>query len=154
MIENNNEPHILLVEDDQSQADLMMLGLRSDGGGFTIDHVVDGVEAMAYIRKQDSYAGAPTPDVVFLDLNLPRLSGLEVLEQVKADPNLQQIPVVILSTSENESDLMNAYARGVNSYVKKPVGFDRFQQMCKDLRQFWTVRNMSPRQQQEERKAA
>ena len=154
MIENNNEPHILLVEDDQSQADLMMLGLRSDGGGFTIDQVVDGVEAMAYIRKQDSYAGAPTPDVVFLDLNLPRLSGLEVLEQVKADPNLQQIPVVILSTSENESDLMNAYVRGVNSYVKKPVGFDRFQQMCKDLRQFWTVRNMPPRQHQAERTAA
>lgn len=154
MTENNRTPHILLVEDDQSQADLMMMGLESAGGGFTIGHVLDGVEAMEYVRKEGAHAGAPTPDVIFLDLNLPRLSGLEVLEQLKGDPIHCRIPVVILSTSENESDLMQAYTHGVNSYVNKPVGFENFQQMCRDLRQFWTRRNLPPVREGADRKAA
>lgn len=154
MSTNNRIPHILLVEDDQSQADLMMMGLESAGGGFTIAHAIDGIDAMAYVRKQGGYAGEPTPDVIFLDLNLPRLSGIEVLTQLKGDSALSRIPVVILSTSESESDRMMAYAQGANSYVKKPVGFESFQQMCRDLWQFWTKRNLPPVRDEAHRRAA
>jgi len=144
MNETPNQPHLLLVEDDPAQADLVRMGLDSSCGGFSIDHVLDGEAALAYLRQEKPYAGSPRPDVVFLDLNLPRISGIEVLQQIKRDASLCMIPIVVLSTSESDNDRSAAYAHGVNSYVKKPVGFENFQQMCQDLRQYWMSRNLPP----------
>lgn len=110
----------------------------------SIDRVADGVEAMAYLRREGIYADAPTPDVILLDLKLPKLDGHEVLERIKSSQALRSIPVVILTTSNNESDLAAAYARHANSYLTKPVDFQQFQQMVRDLKLYWTVWNQPP----------
>jgi CheY-like chemotaxis protein len=101
-------------------------------------HVVeDGVEAMAYLRHQGEYATATRPDLVLLDLNLPRKNGREVLVEIKSDPALKSIPVVVLTTSQSESDVLEAYDHYANCYIVKPVGFENFLEALKTIRQFW-----------------
>jgi CheY-like chemotaxis protein len=91
-----------------------------------LHHVADGVEAMAFLRQEDGYAGSPRPDLILLDLNLPRMDGRQVLEQVKGDPHLRAIPIVVLTTSDADEDILRSYELHANAYVTKPVDFDRF----------------------------
>jgi hypothetical protein len=134
----------LLVEDDDSHALLFTRVMERYVVAKTIDRVGDGVEALAYLRQEGQYRDRPTPDVVFLDLKLPRLDGLEALEQIKTDDALLSIPIVMLTTSDAESDRATAYAHHVNSYVVKPADFEEFQQMVRDLGFYWGMWNCRP----------
>lgn len=131
------EVEILLVEDNP--ADVLMT--RSAFEDFKIAntlHVVeDGVEAMAYLRQEGEFAGAPRPDLIMLDLNLPRKNGREVLAELKADPALRNIPVVVLTTSRSEQDVLQAYDLHANSYIVKPVGFVNFVEAIKSIKNYW-----------------
>ncbi|MEX2303015.1 MAG: response regulator [Bryobacterales bacterium] len=138
------EVRFLLVEDDDSHALLFTRVLHRFLGATRIDRVGDGVEALAYLRQEGQYNDRPRPDVVFLDLKLPRLDGLEALEQIKNDPSLLAIPIVMLTTSDAESDRATAYARHVNSYVLKPADFEQFQHMVRDLGFYWGTWNCRP----------
>ena len=101
-------------------------------------HVVnDGTEAMAFLRQEGEYAGRPRPDLVLLDLNLPKMDGREVLEAIKSDPDLASIPVVVLTTSENEDDVLRSYSLHANAYVTKPVDFERFIEVVRQIDDFF-----------------
>ena len=102
-----------------------------------ITHVEDGVEAMALLRRAGKYADAPRPDLILLDLNLPRKSGREVLAEVKQDPELRRIPVVVMTSSDDEKDILAAYNLHVNCYVTKPVDLDQFIGVVKSIEHFW-----------------
>ena len=118
---------VLLVEDDP--ADVLMTREALDGNGdHTLSVIPDGTEAMAYLRKQGPYGQAPTPNLILLDLNLPKRSGREVLADLKDDPHLRVIPVVVLTTSTAEDDIIASYRLHANAYVIKPVDFDQFTQ--------------------------
>jgi chemotaxis family two-component system response regulator Rcp1 len=128
---------ILLVED--SPVDVLIT--REAFAEFkilnTLHVVEDGVEALAFLRREGKYADAPRPDMILLDLNLPRKNGREVLAEIKADPKLKSIPVAILTTSHSEQDVLQAYDSYANCYIVKPVGFENFVEAMKSIRQFW-----------------
>lgn len=132
-----NHIDILLVED--SPADVLIT--REAFAEFKIVNtlyvVEDGVEAMAFLNQDGKYASVPRPDLILLDLNLPRKNGREVLAEIKTDPKLKSIPVVILTTSHSEQDVLEAYDQHANCYIVKPVGFDNFVEAMKTIRQFW-----------------
>jgi CheY-like chemotaxis protein len=128
---------ILLVEDSPSDADLTEEAL-SDGKVLNHLHwVEDGVEALAFLRRQGKYTKAPRPDLILLDLNLPKKDGREVLAQIKADPSLKLIPVVILSTSAAERDILKTYELNANCYVTKPIDLEQFISVVKLIEEFW-----------------
>ncbi|MEW6498464.1 MAG: response regulator [Cyanobacteriota bacterium] len=128
---------ILLVEDSPSDADLTEEAL-SDGKVLNNLHwVEDGVEALAFLRRQGKYANAPRPDLILLDLNLPKKDGREVLAQIKADPSLRLIPVVVLTTSAAERDILNTYELNANCYVTKPIDLEQFISVVKLIEMFW-----------------
>lgn len=128
---------ILLVED--SPVDVLIT--REAFNEFKIInelHVVeDGVEALAFLNKEGKYASVPRPDLILLDLNLPRMNGRELLAEIKADPRFKTIPVVVLTTSHSEQDILQAYDQHANCYIVKPVGFVNFVEAMKSIRQFW-----------------
>jgi two-component system, chemotaxis family, response regulator Rcp1 len=128
---------ILLVED--SPADVLITReAMAEARLLNNIHVAeDGVEALAFLRRQGVHAGAPRPDLILLDLNLPRRSGREVLADIKADPELKSIPVVVLTTSSAEEDILRSYDLHANCYVVKPVEFDSFVKAVQSIRQFW-----------------
>jgi CheY-like chemotaxis protein len=128
---------ILLVEDQPDDADLTIDALRDARVRNRITHVEDGVEAMAFLRRQGQYADAPRPDLILLDLNLPRKNGREVLAEVKQDPDLRRIPVVVMTSSDDEKDILAAYNLYVNCYVTKPVDLDQFISVVKSIEHFW-----------------
>jgi two-component system, chemotaxis family, response regulator Rcp1 len=128
---------ILLVEDNPADAELTRIALRKGKLKVDLDHVVDGVEALAFLRKQGDYEDALTPDLVLLDLNLPRKSGHEVLAEVRTDPALEHMPVVILTTSETEEDILESYRSKANCYVTKPLEAASFQQIVGAVEEFW-----------------
>ena len=132
-----NHIDILLVED--SPADVLIT--REAFAEFKIVNtlyvVEDGVEAMAFLNQDGKYASVPRPDLILLDLNLPRKNGREVLAEVKNDPRLKNIPVVILTTSHSEQDVLEAYDQHANCYIVKPVGFENFVEAVKTIHQFW-----------------
>ncbi len=128
---------ILLVEDNPDDADLTIDALRDGRVRNHITHVEDGVEAMAFLRREGRYAGAPRPDLILLDLHMPRMNGREVLAEVKQDPDLRRIPVVIMTTSADEKDVTAAYNLHVNCYVTKPVDLDQFIGVVKSIEHFW-----------------
>jgi len=135
---DRGEPiEILLVEDNPDDADLTIDALRNGRVRNRITHVEDGVEAISFLRRQGSHANAPRPDLILLDLNLPRKSGREVLAEVKLDPDLRRIPVVIMTSSDDEKDILAAYNLYVNCYVTKPVDLDQFIGVVKSIEQFW-----------------
>jgi hypothetical protein len=135
----------LLVEDDDSHAVLFTRVMERYLPAPAIERVADGIEALAYLHHEGRYLDRPKPDVVFLDLKLPRLDGLETLERIKNDDSLQTIPVVMLTTSDAESDRATAYARHVNSYVVKPADYEQFQLMVRDLGSYWGTWNCGSR---------
>ncbi|MCL5099056.1 MAG: response regulator [Candidatus Omnitrophica bacterium] len=128
---------ILLVEDSPSDAELTIEALKEAKVFNRLSLVEDGVEAMAFLRRQGPYANAPQPDLIMLDLNLPRKDGREVLAELKADPDLRQIPVVVLTTSKAEQDVLRAYELHANCYITKPVDFRQFMSVVKAIEDFW-----------------
>ena len=136
-VKNIKHIDILLVED--SPADVLITREAfAEFKIFNILHVVeDGVEAMAFLNQDGKYASVPRPDLILLDLNLPRKNGREVLAEIKNEPRLKNIPVVVLTTSHSESDVLEAYDQHANCYIVKPVGFDNFVDAMKTIRQFW-----------------
>jgi chemotaxis family two-component system response regulator Rcp1 len=128
---------ILLVEDNPGDVRLTREALRDAKVRNNVSVAADGVEAMAFLRKQGSHAQAPRPDLIFLDLNLPRKSGREVLEEIKGDEALQHIPVVILTTSQAERDILESYRLRANAYVTKPVDLEQFLKVVGAIEQFW-----------------
>lgn len=133
--------HFLLVEDDDDHAELVLMALRDNRVANTVDRVADGEEALHYLRRESGHEESKRPDVILLDLKLPKIDGLTVLETIKNDDLLRAIPVVILTTSTNEHDLEMAYKNHANSYVTKPVDFQKFHQMMMDLNYYWTAWN-------------
>lgn len=128
---------ILLVEDSPSDADLTEEAL-SDGKVLNNLHwVEDGVEALAFLRRQGKYADAPRPDLILLDLNLPKKDGRDVLAQIKADPSLKLIPVIVLTTSAAERDIFKTYELNANCYVTKPIDLEQFISVVKLIETFW-----------------
>jgi CheY-like chemotaxis protein len=137
-IENGNRAvEILLVEDNPGDARLTIEAMREAKLGNHVNVVEDGVEAMAYLRREGRYSEMPRPDLILLDLNLPRKDGREVLAEVKTDPALKRIPVVILTTSRAEEDVLRAYDLHANCFVSKPVGLEQFMQVIRQIDEFW-----------------
>jgi CheY-like chemotaxis protein len=128
---------ILLVEDSPSDADLTVEAL-SDGKVINNLHwVEDGVQALAFLRRQGKYSDAPRPDLILLDLNLPKKDGRQVLAEIKADPQLKLIPVVVLTTSAAERDILKIYELNGNCYVTKPIDLEQFMNVVKLIEMFW-----------------
>lgn len=128
---------ILLVEDSPSDALLTREALKESQLPADPHHVNDGVEAMAFLKREGQFADQPRPDLILLDLNLPRKNGIEVLQEIKSSPDLSSIPVVILTTSKAEEDIVKAYQLHVNCYIIKPVDFDQFSAAVRSIEEFW-----------------
>jgi two-component system response regulator len=141
---------ILLVEDSPSDALLTREALRGSKLLNTIHLVDNGVDAIAFLRREGAYAHVPRPDLILLDLNLPKMDGREVLEEIKADDDLRIIPVVVLTSSEAESDILKSYSLHANCYVSKPVEFDKFVTVVRSIREFWFAVVTLPPQQHTE----
>jgi len=128
---------ILLAEDSESDAMLTREALR-EGKVLNRLHVVyDGVEAMQFLRREPPFEDAPTPDLVLLDIHMPRKDGVEVLREVKADPRLKRIPVVVLTTSDDPEEVQRAYDIHANCYITKPVDLDQFLHVIRQIESFW-----------------
>jgi len=133
--------HFLLVEDNNAHAKLIMIQFMDLRDDIILDRVTDGEAALDYIFRRGKYADRPRPDVILLDLNLPKIDGHEVLRQIKEHHEVRAIPVVVLTTSQAEADTREAYRHHVNSYLVKPIDFNQFKQMMKDLSRYWTAWN-------------
>jgi two-component system, chemotaxis family, response regulator Rcp1 len=128
---------ILLVEDNPGDARLTREALAHSKVKNNLHHAKDGEEAIAFLRRQGPYADAPTPDLVLLDLNLPRRDGREVLEDIKNDPALMTIPVVILTSSQAEEDILRSYRLHANCFITKPVDLEQLTKVVQGIEQFW-----------------
>ncbi len=135
--ETSKAVEILLVEDNQGDVDLLKEALNEAKVRNVLHVVYDGVDAMKFLRGEDKYEDVPCPDIILLDLNLPRKSGREVLDEIKSDPKLKIIPVVILTSSMEEEDICRSYQMHANCYVTKPVDFERFTHVVKSIEDFW-----------------
>ena len=128
---------ILLVEDDAGDIDLTKEALEDSKLHFNLNVARDGVEAIAYLNREGRYADCPQPDLILLDLNLPRKNGREVLQDIKSNDNLKFIPVVVLTTSDTDEDVLNSYGLGANCYVNKPLGMEEFTEIVRAIEDFW-----------------
>jgi CheY-like chemotaxis protein len=132
-----NPIEVLLVEDNPGDAQLTRIALSDGKMCVNLSLTEDGVDALAFLRKQGQYADAPRPDLILLDLNLPRKDGREVLAEIKADPSLKRIPVVVLTTSQSDTDILQAYELAANCFITKPVDFDQFVKIVQTIEDFW-----------------
>jgi len=145
-----NEPHeveILFVEDNPHEAELTIRGLRKHNLVNKLKHIDDGEEALDFIFSRGMYAArenSPNPKLIILDLKLPKVGGLEILRQLKQDERTRMIPVVVLTSSQEEKDVIESYRLGVNSYIVKPVNFETFGKAVADLGLYWVILNHSP----------
>jgi len=138
MITEHMRPiEILLVEDSPSDTELTLEALNDFKVHNHVSVVEDGVLAMQFLRRQGPYAQAPRPDLIMLDLNLPRKDGREVLADIKGDDNLKPIPVVVLTTSRAEQDILSVYQLNANCYINKPVDFNQFLEVVRSIESFW-----------------
>jgi CheY-like chemotaxis protein len=128
---------VLLVEDDPGDVLMTREAFEEHKVGNRLNVVSDGVDALAYLRKEEPYQSAVRPDLILLDLNLPKRDGREVLEEIKNDSSLRQIPVVVLTTSQADEDVLRSYQLHANAYVTKPVDFDRFVRVVKQIDEFF-----------------
>jgi CheY-like chemotaxis protein len=148
MVKLNGEPLvILLVEDNEAHAELVMRSMRDQRVANIIYHVLDGQQALDFLFHKGDFANAkksPRPNLVLLDLRLPRIDGLEVLKTIKDSPELKRIPVVILTSSDTESDIARSYDYHANSYVVKPLEFKTFTKLMEDLGFYWLGWNAPP----------
>lgn len=130
---------ILLVEDSPSDTELTQEALREAKVSNHLSTVEDGVQAMDFLRRRGVFSGAPRPDLIILDLNLPRKDGREVLAEIKEDPELKTTPVVVLTTSQAEQDVLQAYHLQANCYITKPVDFEHFLEAVRSIESFWLL---------------
>jgi chemotaxis family two-component system response regulator Rcp1 len=137
---------VLLVEDSPGDVRLTQEAFREANMSIRLHVASDGVEAMAFLRQEGDHAHAPRPDLILLDLNLPKMDGREVLAHIKADESLKKIPTVILTTSDAEVDIVKSYQLQANCYLSKPVQLDAFESLVKSINDFWLVRAKLPRQ--------
>lgn len=137
MIPDSRTMEILLVEDNPGDVRLTQEALRYGRLPVHLEVVPDGEAALSYLRRENGYGGAARPDLILLDLNLPKRDGRQVLEDVKSDPNLRQIPVVILTTSRAEQDIIGAYNLYANCYIQKPVDLNQFLEIVRAIEDFW-----------------
>lgn len=147
-MENLEAVEILLVEDNPQDAELTIRALRKQNLANRIHHVEDGAEALDYIFCRNKYASrnkSNSPKVVFLDLKLPKVNGLEVLQQIKDNPETKSLPVVMITSSKEDPDIRKAYELGVNSYVVKPVNFDDFLNAMSQTGLYWLLVNELPK---------
>jgi len=128
---------LLLVEDSEPDVRLTREALKEAKMWNNLWVVEDGVEAIEFLRRSGRYADSPRPDLILLDLNLPRKDGRQVLLEIKADPSLRRIPVVVLTTSRDEADVLHAYDLHANCYITKPVDFNRFMEVVRSIEDFW-----------------
>ena len=129
--------NFLLVEDNPGDVRLTQEALRNYKVRNNLHVVTDGEEAMAFLRREGKYPDAPRPDIIMLDLNLPKKDGREVLAEIKSDPGLKTIPVVIITSSEAEQDVIKSYNLNANCYVTKPVNLDQFIKVVQSINDFW-----------------
>lgn len=144
---NRDDVDILLVEDTDSDAELAIRALRKRGLANKLVWLGDGAQALDFLFAEGEYSGRNAeshPKVILLDLRLPKVSGIEVLRRIKADPRTRNIPVVVVTSSKEDTDLRECYALGVNSYISKPVEFDEFTRAVGDLGFYWLLVNRRP----------
>ena len=137
MVERNGPIEILLVEDNPGDVRLTREALKEGKVYSNLHTVKDGVEAMEFLRRQGRYSSVPRPDIILLDLNLPKKDGREVLQEIKADDSLKRIPVVVLTTSKAEEDVFRSYSLHANCYVTKPVDLEKFIKVVQSIDRFW-----------------
>lgn len=133
----NASVQILLVEDSPEDIELTKEAMKTNKLTTNMNIVTDGINALKFLRKINGYENVPTPDLILLDLNLPKKDGREVLAEIKADQGLKQIPVIVLTTSKAESDILACYNHHANCYITKPVDFDSFLETAKVIENFW-----------------
>ena len=138
--------HVLLVEDSPGDVRLTQEAFREAKASVRLDVTTDGAEAMAYLRRQGVHANALRPDLILLDLNLPKIDGREVLSLIKEDDSLRTIPTVILTTSDAEADIVKSYQLQANCYLTKPVQLPAFQNLVESINDFWLTKAKLPRQ--------
>ena len=131
------EPEVLLVDDNPADIDLTCEALKKSKRPLHVSAVGDGAEAISFLRRQGKYANASSPDLIVLDLNLPRRDGREVLAELKSDPNLSKIPVVVFTTSQANSDITRSYELGANCYLRKPGNLADFVAVVQSMAEFW-----------------
>ena len=144
---SQNDVEILLVEDNPNDVELTLHALKKNNIVNRVEIVRDGAEALDYLFATGIYAGRDInhpPKVILLDLKLPKIDGMEVLRRIKADPRTQPIPVVVLTSSREESDLVKSYHLGVNSYIRKPVDFEQFTEAVRTIGMYWLLLNEPP----------
>jgi two-component system response regulator len=134
---NGKPVEVLLVDDDPQDVDLTLEVMEMAKVRLSISVVGDGKEAIAYLKKEGDYSNVKRPDLILLDLNMPKMNGHEVLTQLKNDDDLKSIPVVVLTTSSAQEDIASTYNGGANCYVTKPVGLDEFQKVVEAVENFW-----------------
>jgi two-component system, response regulator len=144
---NNHEVELLLVEDDPNDVELTLMALRKHKLANKIHVVRDGEEALDFLFCREQYARRAIngpPKVILLDLKLPKISGLEVLKAIKDDPRTRAVPVVVMTSSREQRDMLEGYRLGVNSYIQKPIDFEQFQAIIQQLGYYWLVVNQCP----------
>lgn len=129
--------HVLLAEDNENDVELTRLSFRRSKIACTLHVVQDGVECMEFLRRQGAYANAPRPDLLLLDLNMPRMGGAEVMAEIARDPELCHLPVVILTTSSSDAEILRLYQLRCSSYIIKPLDFNQFQKCVAQITDYW-----------------
>ena len=139
---------VLLVEDSPGDVRLTWETFRDVNTSIHLHVATDGIEAMAFLRREGAHVNAPRPSIILLDLNLPKMDGREVLTHIKEDPSLKMIPIIILTTSDAEADIEKSYELQANCYLSKPVQLDAFESLVKSINDFWMTKGKLPRQRQ------
>jgi two-component system response regulator len=134
---SNRPMKLLVVEDDLGDSDLIQEAFEDSPSPVKISLVRDGIQALAYLHRKDEYANATLPDLILLDLNLPGLGGQEVLKKIKSDDKFKHIPVLVLTTSDSQEEILTAYKLGANSYLCKPLGLQEFIQLIRAIENYW-----------------
>jgi two-component system, chemotaxis family, response regulator Rcp1 len=136
-LSNTRPAEILLVEDNENDVELTRIGFKKSKLLLNLHHAKDGVECMDFLRKQGAYAGAPRPDLILLDLNMPRMNGQEVLAEIVADEALCNLPVIVLTTSTDDEEILKMYKLRCSSYIAKPVDLEQFLRVVQSLADYW-----------------
>jgi CheY-like chemotaxis protein len=153
-LSNSRPAEILLAEDNDNDVELTRQGFKRCKMLLNLHHVKDGVNCMAFLRKQGEHANAPTPDLILLDLNMPRMDGREVLAEMVADETLSSIPVVVLTTSEDDGEILKMYKLRCSSYIVKPIDFEQFLESVRSIAEYWFTVVVLPTASTERAKAA